>query len=89
MRVHISQIPDEIIKQYNLLQLQDDDGWIYIEVQKGMYGLPHAGMLANKLLATWLAKFGYYQTPNTNGLWKHTTRPITFILVVDDFGVAY
>jgi hypothetical protein len=26
------------------------DGKIYIEIQKGMYGLPQAGILANELL---------------------------------------
>jgi hypothetical protein len=25
----------------------------------------------------------------TPGLWRHVTRPIQFILVVDDFGVQY
>ena len=24
-----------------------EDGWIYIEIRKGMYGLPLAGLLAN------------------------------------------
>jgi hypothetical protein len=26
---------------------------------------------------------------NTPGLWRHTWQPITFTLVVDDFGVKY
>ena len=54
-----------------------------------MYGLPQAGLLANKLLARRLAKYGYYQAIHTPGLWKHTWRPIQFVLVVDDFGVEY
>jgi hypothetical protein len=28
-------------------------------------------------------------TTHTHGLWKHDTRPISFSLVVDDFGVKY
>jgi hypothetical protein len=31
------------------------DGHVYIEVQKGMYGLPQAGVLSNQLLARRLA----------------------------------
>ena len=27
--------------------------------------------------------------PKTNGLWKHKTCPISFTLVVNDFGVSY
>ncbi len=54
-----------------------------------MYGLPQAGLLANKLLARRLAHYGYFQTEHTPGLWKHSWRPIQFVLVVDDFGVEY
>eukprot|EP00804_Cyclotella_cryptica_P009712 CCRYP_011255-RA/>CCRYP_011255-RA protein AED:0.38 eAED:0.38 QI:0/-1/0/1/-1/1/1/0/318 len=52
-----------------------------------MYGLPQAGILANKLLEKRLAKAGYYQCQHTPGLWRHVWRPITFCLVVDDFGI--
>jgi hypothetical protein len=62
---------------------------VYIEVQKGMYGLPQAGILANQLLAPRLAIHGYNQTKFTPGLWRHVTRPIQFNLLVDEFGVQY
>ena len=52
-------------------------------------GLPQAGILANKLLKKCLAPHGYHECKQTPGLWKHTTRPISFALVVDDFGVKY
>ena len=32
---------------------------------------------------------GYYEAKHTPGLWKHTTNPVQFTLVVDDFGVKY
>jgi hypothetical protein len=41
---------------------------MYIEVQKGMYGLPRAGILANQLLARHLFIHGYNQTKFTPGL---------------------
>jgi hypothetical protein len=31
----------------------------------------------------------YFKCKQTPGLWKHTTGPITFTLVVDNFGVKY
>ena len=54
-----------------------------------MYGLPQAGILANKLLKKRLARYGYFELPHTPGLWKHVSRPIAFTLVVDDFGIKY
>eukprot|EP00957_Ditylum_brightwellii_P004105 311743-Ditylum_brightwellii.AAC.1 len=58
-----------------------------MEIQKGMYGLPQAGILANKLLTKRLAEHNYYPCQHTPGLWCHKWRPITFALVVDDFGI--
>ena len=43
-------IPEEIISQYNLYHVQDN-WWIYIEIQKRMYGLSQTEMPDNKLLA--------------------------------------
>ena len=54
-----------------------------------MYGLQQAGILANDRLQTHLAKHGYTAAPNTPGLFTHTERPVTFSLVVDDFGIKY
>jgi hypothetical protein len=54
-----------------------------------MYGLPQSGLLSNQLLRKRLAPHGYYECTHTPGLWKHETRPISFTLVVDDFGVKY
>ena len=36
-----------------------------------------------------LAHFGFAPVLRTPALWKHTTKPIIFSLVVDDFGVNY
>jgi hypothetical protein len=86
MRIPIKLIPQEIIAEYSLLSLVSD-GHVYIEVQRGMYGLPQAGILANQLLAHRLAIHDYNQTKFTPGIWRHVARPIQFTLVVDGFGV--
>ena len=52
-------------------------------------GLPQAGILANKRLKRKLAPFGYYECVNMPGLWYHVSHPISFTLVVDDFGVKF
>jgi hypothetical protein len=52
MRLKMTDIPDEIIKEYKLDQKVTTEGYIYTEIQKGMYGLPQAGIIAQELLAT-------------------------------------
>jgi hypothetical protein len=59
MKMLLSRFPEEIIQKYNLNALAVD-GWVFIEIRKGMYGLKQAGLLANQLLQTRLAPFGYY-----------------------------
>ncbi len=54
-----------------------------------MYGLPQAGILAQELLEQRLNKHGYFQNKAITGLWMHQTRPISFTLVVDSFGIKY
>jgi hypothetical protein len=88
MKMLISRFPEEIIQKYNLNALAID-GWAYIEIRKGMYGLKQAGVLESQLLQNRLAPFGYYSARHTPGLWLHKTRPISFTLIVDDFAVKY
>jgi hypothetical protein len=88
MVINLSSLTQETIDKYDLIELSQD-GKVYIEIQKGMYGLPQAGILTNKLLQRNLANDGYRPTQHTHGLWTHDTRPISFSLVVDDFGVKY
>ena len=87
--IRIEDIPDEIIVEYGLREKVAVDGHIYVEIRKGMYGLPQAGILAQELLEKRLNVHGYSQSKAVPGLWTHNTRPISFTLVVDDFGVKY
>jgi hypothetical protein len=87
-RIPIHLIPDEIIAEYHLHDFVHNDN-IFVHIEKGMYGLPQAGILANCLLAKRIAKHGYYQVRQTPGLWRHTFRPILFSLVVDNFTIQY
>jgi hypothetical protein len=88
MRMLLSRFPEDIVNKYNLTALAVD-GWVYIEIRKGMYGLKQAGLIANQLLQKRLSPFGYYPARHTPGLWVHKTIPIAFSLIVDDFTVKY
>ena len=63
MKMKLDLIPQEFRNEYNL-DAKAKDGYVFIEIQKGMYGLPQAGILANKLLKKRLAKKGYFELPN-------------------------
>ena len=88
IRIPLKLIPQRIIDLYNLEAIAVN-GYVWAEVRRGMYGLPQAGILANKLLQAKLEPHGYRPVPITPGLWKHDTRDLYFALVVNDFGVKY
>ena len=57
--------------------------YVYVEVRRGMYSFPQAGLLVQKILEKCLGVHGYTQSKYTPGYWSHETRP------VDDFGSKY
>ena len=89
VRMELKSFPEDVIKHYNLRELATDDGKLYVEISKGMYGLPQAGIIAQELLGDRLGKHGYSQSKYTPGLWTHKWRPVAFLLIVDGFGVLY
>jgi hypothetical protein len=88
MKIPLTLFPEWIKKQYNLTT-HARDGFVFLEIRRAVWGLPQAGILANTLLQKQLKPYGYYECVNTPGLWRHANRPITFSLIVDDFGVNY
>jgi hypothetical protein len=88
-KIKLTDIPEEVINEYNLHQLATPDGWVYVKVTRAMYGLPQAGSLGQDQLEKCLNQEGYYQSQTVSGLWKHKTKSIQFVLVVDDFGIKY
>ena len=74
---------------YNFITLVEDQGWIYILIEKGMYGLKQAGIIANQELVNHLAQFGYNPVQKKLGLWVHDNRHTIFSLVVEGICVQY
>jgi hypothetical protein len=79
MVINLASLPQETIEKYDLIKLSQD-GKVYIEIQKGMYGLPQAGILTNELLQRNLAKDGYRLT--TAHTWPVDPRYSTNIILV-------
>ena len=88
MKMPLKQFPEHTIKQYDLRK-HTKNGYVYLEIRRAIYGLPQAGRLANQQLKKFLKPHGYYEVGHTPGVWRHKTRPISFTLVVDDFGINY
>ena len=89
MRIPFKYFPADIIESYGLHKLKAEDGYVYIKIKKGMYGLKQAAILAYENLVSNLSKHGYKPIPHTVGMWKHISRKTVFCLCVDDFGVKY
>ena len=89
LRMKMNIFPDDVIEQYNLKDKVNSKGHIILRVEKGMYRLPQAGIISQRILEQRLNAVGYSQSTTTPGLWTYKWRPITFTLCVEDFGVEY
>ena len=89
LRMKIENFPDDVITQYKLKDIVEAKGFVIIRVEKGMYGLPYACIIEQNLLEETSETHGYTQSDQTPGFWTHAIRPISFTLIVDDFGVKY
>ena len=87
MRLHSKYFFDDICNKYNIDSKTACDGYIYIFINKGMYGLKQAAVLGYNQLITNLANDSYTPCLSTTGIWKHYTCQTHFCLCVDDFGV--
>ena len=60
LRMKIDHFPQDVIDHYNLKNMVDDKGYLMVRVEKGMYGLPQAGIIAQQLLEKRLQAEGYH-----------------------------
>ena len=74
MYISAKDIPYDIRQKYNV---EIRNGKACVCIQKGMYGLPNAGLLAQEQLITRLTKDEYHET-DTECLFKHATRDTLF-----------
>ena len=65
------------------------NGYIFVQVTKGMHGLPKSGKITHDALVKHLEPYVYRPPSNNPVLCTHESRPINFTLLVDDFGVKY
>ncbi len=68
VKIKLIGIPEEIIVEYKLHDLANADSSVYIEENRGMYGLPQSVLIDNELLEEQLNKHGYQQSKLVPGL---------------------
>ena len=67
MKMPINLFPSWTTKQYNLQQ-HAYKGFVYLEMRRAVWGLPQAGILANKLLRKHILPHGYFECNSMPGL---------------------
>lgn len=87
--MRLSDISQEVIDEYKLMENVTADGHVVVEVRRGVYRLQQAGINTHDLLEKRLNKTNYYQSEVIPSVWTHKTRSIQFTLVVDNFGLKY
>ena len=90
MKVKYKHLPEDIMSRYNLGdKVTEMDTNTYIRIEKSMYGLKNAVILAYGNLKKKLEPHGYTPIVGTTGMWGHKTRQTKFCVCVDDFGIKY
>eukprot|EP00957_Ditylum_brightwellii_P203730 15335952-Ditylum_brightwellii.AAC.2 len=64
MRIACKLVPDKFMDEYHLHD-KVHNGYIYMEIHQGLYGLPQAGQISNDLLCKCLAGHNYFKTKYT------------------------
>jgi hypothetical protein len=75
MKISVRWIPQEIMDQHNLADKVDANGYVHVEIRKGMCGLIQAARIAYDRLVKLLAPHGCYPIRHSPGIWKHQTLP--------------
>ena len=60
VKMKLSHFPESLIAHYNLCEKANPDGFFYVAIKQGMYGLPQSGILAQKILETRINAHGYH-----------------------------
>ena len=84
MRVPLKYIPASIQAKYNLANFIKND-YVFMQIDKTLYGLVQSGILSQHRLIEHLSNHGYKQAKNTPCLFIHESNGNAFTLVVDDF----
>jgi hypothetical protein len=87
MRIHRNQLTPAIISQFGS-QMNWRGDYVLVQIDQGLYGLPHAGLISATGLNELLEANGYKQSM-TPCLYVHEESGVAFALATDDFLVKF
>lgn len=87
--IRLDQMPDVSCRKYIHDPSMIRNGCILVEIILALYGLLQAGRLSQQRLIRHLEVHGYKQATHTSCLFNHISRPVSFTLIVDNFGIKY
>ena len=61
IRLKMTYLPEDVIEGYKLRDKFANGGYVYMEVQKGMYYLPYSGIITQKLSEYCLNQHRYHR----------------------------
>ena len=73
MRINSKYSPPDIRDQYEIEGLIAADGYVYIKIIKGTYGIKQVAIISYNQLISHMDPHSYYPVPFTAGLWAHKT----------------
>ena len=88
MKIKLKYFTQEIRDEYDIMNLVEN-GYVYIEIRKVIYGLKEERILAFNYIVQNLATHGYHHIKYTAELWEHKNRNTEFVLCIDDFDIKY
>jgi len=91
IRVFLDHTPPPLLDELGIapfIQYQSSRPFCFFDLSKTVPGLPQSGHFSQLELLELLQSHGYSQT-STPMLFRHSHLPISFTLVVDDFGIKY
>ena len=50
MRLKLRDLPKSVVQQYNMETKATRDGYVHVDIRRGMYGLPQAWLITHQLL---------------------------------------
>ena len=89
MKIPLRWFPQYIIDQYKIMDLVDKDGFVYVNICKGMYGLNQENCIGFDCLVKLLKPYEYYPLGPNPGIWCHEKLSTKSALCVDDLGKKY
>ena len=85
MRIHSKYFTPEIRALYMIDSIIDSDAYVYVDINKGRYGLKQAAVIVYQQLVKNIDGHGYYPILFTTGIWSHRTLKTNFCLCFDNY----